>query len=445
MKLIKDEILKKLLDKGETVIIAVSTGIDSMSLFHYLFNNGYKIVVAHVNHKKRIESDQEYEFLEKYTKDLGVPFEGYILPKIESGNFQEKARELRYEFLKRVADKYGTKQIVTAHQADDLVETIIMRLSRGSSFRGYAGINPSFEKDGYKIIRPLLYTKKADIENYQKEMNVPFFLDKTNTEDNYTRNKIRHKVVPVIEDINSSYCDAFMNFSSDIIDAYKLINKLSSDFLKRSALISDNEVSFSIKDYMLLDDVIKKDVVLKSINIISNNTLELTHEKLMKIAEFGENQKESKEIELSGDISLYIEYSKFVFARKINSVKIDLVINDFGRFHLSPSKDIVVSKEYHNLKEKTSYLLCYNSKEVIFPIYVRNIKDGDKITVCGITKTIKDLLKDNKIPKRMRDNYLVLSNKDGNFFVPGVIRKETDTSKELKMYITIEERQNENR
>ena len=121
-----------------------------------------------------------------------------------------------------------------------------------------------------------------------------------------------------------------------------------------------------------------------------------------------------------------------------------LVINDFGRFHLSPSKDIVVSKEYHNLKEKTSYLLCYNSKEVIFPIYVRNIKDGDKITVCGITKTIKDLLKDNKIPKRMRDNYLVLSNKDGNFFVPGIIRKETDISKELKMYITIEEKQNEN-
>ena len=125
--------LKNGLTKNTKIIIGVSTGIDSMCLFSMLKNDGYDLVVAHVNHKRRKESDKEYEFLENYAKSINVPFEGYVLDEKIDSNFQEIARYKRYEFFKTVADKYNTNKIVVAHHLDDEAETILMRLTRGSS------------------------------------------------------------------------------------------------------------------------------------------------------------------------------------------------------------------------------------------------------------------------------------------------------------------------
>ena len=406
-----------------------------MSLFHYLLSNGFKIIVAHVNHKKRTQSDQEYIFLEDYCKKNNVPFRGHILGSI-SGNFQEAARKERYNFFMEVARKFNTKYIITAHQADDLVETILMRINRGTSLRGYRGIQYTSFIDEYKIIRPMLYTSRDEIKEYQKAFNVPYFEDSSNSENHYSRNKIRHNVIPTLKEINPNIYSSFINYSEDLSLMYEYINKKALEFINNSSLVKKNEISYMVDDLYSLDEIVKRQVILKSVNIISNDSLELTHERLKEIA----NTKyidESKEIELSSDISVSFEYKKIVFYKKENKEKVNLVINDFGEYEVKDYGKIIVSQKYHLLPNKNSYMLCYNNMDLPLYIKVRNIEFGDKITINGITKKVYDILKDEKVPKRKRESIICMLNKDDEIiFIPGLKRKETDKSKENVLYIT---------
>ena len=111
---------------------------------------------------------------------MNVPFEGYVISRNIDSNFQEEARIERYRFFERVADKYNTKNIVTAHQLDDEAETVLMRLTRGTSLKGYQGMKMISVQNGYTIIKPLLHTSREDIELYQKENNIEYFEDCTN-------------------------------------------------------------------------------------------------------------------------------------------------------------------------------------------------------------------------------------------------------------------------
>ena len=160
------------LKSDDVVVIGVSGGPDSMALLYILneFKNkiGFKIVCAHVNHNKRLESEYEKESLEKYCKDNNIIFE-YI--KIESwgdDNFHNEARTVRYNFFEELVENYGAKYLLTAHQGDDLIETILMRIVRGSTLKGYSGFSKIVDKGTYKIIRPLINVTKDEILEYYK-------------------------------------------------------------------------------------------------------------------------------------------------------------------------------------------------------------------------------------------------------------------------------------
>ncbi|MDE6142148.1 MAG: tRNA lysidine(34) synthetase TilS, partial [Bacilli bacterium] len=179
---------------NELVVVACSGGPDSMFLLNILHELGMSCVVAHVNHKVRKESDEEFDFLKNYCEDLDIIFVGIELTDFSVGNFENYARNFRYDFFKKIVDKYESKYLFTAHHGDDLVETILMRLTRGSSLKGYAGFSSISQRDGYKLIRPLVYLDKETIENYNKENNIPYRIDYTNDSNDYTRNRYRHNV-----------------------------------------------------------------------------------------------------------------------------------------------------------------------------------------------------------------------------------------------------------
>ncbi len=421
------------LTKNQKIVIGVSTGIDSMCLFSMLKNDGYDLVIAHVNHKRRKESDLEYEFLEKYAKECGVPFEGYIFDEEISSNFQEVARYKRYEFFKMVADKYSTNKIVVAHHLDDEAETILMRLSRGSSYRGYGGMKLITYDEKYDIIRPLLYTSREKIEEYAKENNVKYFNDYTNDENHYTRNIIRHNIIPELKKINPNFLEAVKNYSIDMQNMFDHIKNEVDEFYENSSSFVNESLFVNKEEFLKLDEALKYWVVVRAINITSNNTVIATHERVNSIIKLSESS--GKEIEIKDNISAYFESNYLVFERKQPKQKINIIINNMGEYEISGYK-VVLSQNYHSLPHKNSYMLCYNELNSIFPITIRNREEGDKIVVNGMTKNVSDILKDNKIPKRLRDDVLVVLNNDGIFFIPDVIRKETN--KELKnvLYIT---------
>ena len=136
------EFIKNLnISTDEPVIVACSGGPDSMFLLSVLNNLGLKVVCAHVNHNVRLESIDEYKFMEDYCNDHNIIFEGTELIDAPSKDFENYARMFRYKFFEKLIKKYNSKYLFTAHHGDDLIETILMRISRGSTLNGYAGFN----------------------------------------------------------------------------------------------------------------------------------------------------------------------------------------------------------------------------------------------------------------------------------------------------------------
>lgn len=213
---------KEYFKKHSKVMLALSGGLDSMFLFYLLSTYqkelGIELILAHVNHKQRRESDWEENELRKLADVAGLPI--YITSF--SGDFSEaRAREFRYDFFRKIMKEVGATALVTAHHADDQVETILMRLIRGSRLRHLTGIKESQVVDDIEIIRPLLHFHKKDFPP------IFHFEDQTNRENSYFRNRIRNRYLPELEKENPRIRTALLNLGSEISDYQAAITELS--------------------------------------------------------------------------------------------------------------------------------------------------------------------------------------------------------------------------
>ena len=180
--------------KDQKVLLACSTGVDSMVLLDLLLKATVKenITVVHINHQKREQSTVEEEFIKDFSKSQNITCFVHQLPHYDGSNFQEWARKKRYEYFYEDAKLTNSTVILLAHHADDNFETIIMRLLRSSSIEGYAGIRKEKMHRGFLIYRPLLDVSKASIYEYANESGIKFFEDSSNQENDYTRNRIMY-------------------------------------------------------------------------------------------------------------------------------------------------------------------------------------------------------------------------------------------------------------
>ena len=208
------------------IVIGVSTGSDSMALFHYMINN-YKdtIICAHINHNVRKQSKDEELFLKNYCKSNNIIFETMKIDEYKENNFENEARKKRYNFYKQILNKYNSKYLLLAHHADDLIETVLMKIIRGSSIIGYAGIKKITKRNNYYIIRPLLDYTKEEILQYIKDNNITYYEDITNKDTKYTRNRIRKNILPLLKKEDKNIHKKFILFS-------KTLNEYN-DYLKK--------------------------------------------------------------------------------------------------------------------------------------------------------------------------------------------------------------------
>ena len=209
-----------LIENGDSIVIGVSGGPDSICLLHVLneLKNelNFKISVAHINHMIREEADDETEYVKEFCENLGI--ECYIkridVVKIANNlkrGTEETGRQIRYEFFDEILEKTASNKIATAHNNNDKVETILMNILRGSGLSGLKGIEAIRDN---KYIRPLIETSREEIEKYCEENNLNPKIDKSNNENIYTRNKVRNIVIPYIK----------QEFNPNIL---KTINRLS--------------------------------------------------------------------------------------------------------------------------------------------------------------------------------------------------------------------------
>jgi tRNA(Ile)-lysidine synthase len=228
-----------------TVIAAVSGGPDSVALIRGLAKlkaaarGAGRLIVAHFNHRLRAESDADAEFVAQLAEQLSLPCEigdkkNVASAKLNLGDgIEAAARAARYEFLQSTAERYGARFVATGHTADDQIETVLFNILRGTGLSGLAGIpRARLLGDAVSLIRPMLGIRRAEILQYLNSLGQTFRTDATNASSDFTRNRIRNKLLPLLRaDFNSDVDGALARLSDLACDAQRLIERLAEELL----------------------------------------------------------------------------------------------------------------------------------------------------------------------------------------------------------------------
>lgn len=266
-----------LIEDEDKIVLAVSGGPDSICMLDVLYkilNDNYnskaseKIVVAHVNHMIRKEAGEDEQFVKDFCQKIGVEFfsKSIDVQKIANNKkigLEEAGRMARYEFFDEVANLTHANKVAIAHNRNDSVETIIMNVLRGSGIYGLQGIQA---KNG-KYIRPLINCERFEIEDYCKENNIDARIDKTNFENDYTRNKIRNIIIPYIKDeFNPNIIETIYRLSELVKDENIYIEKQVENAYAQLLLAeSDKEIELDLKKFNAQEKVIKSRLILYTI------------------------------------------------------------------------------------------------------------------------------------------------------------------------------------
>ena len=239
-----------LLEDGTKVIVGVSGGADSTALLLILLRLGYRVHAVHCNfHLRGLESDRDQQFVTELCNKLGVEMDicQYNTQQYASDHgisIEMAARELRYADFERIMHKCGASAVCIAHHRDDSVETVLLNLIRGTGIKGLTGIKP---RNGH-IIRPLLCVSRQDIENWLNEIGQPYVTDSTNLEADYTRNKIRNQLLPLMRSINPDADNAVNDTAKHLQQTYAIYSKAIKSATDRIVTISGGITTISIPE-----------------------------------------------------------------------------------------------------------------------------------------------------------------------------------------------------
>ena len=389
-----------LINKGDTVTVALSGGADSVALLHALWSLRDKLSInvkaAHLNHGIRgAEADRDEAFVKWLCLKFDIPIvcETVDIPSLakEKGQSLELcAREVRYEFLSRNAEGL----IATAHTASDNTETLLFNLTRGSGTKGLSGIPP--KRDNF--IRPLIFCSRYDVEKYCIDNSLSYVTDSTNLTDDYTRNKIRHKVVTTLKEINPSLEDAFVRATDILREDNEALEFFTNEALFK-AISDDGLLCESVNN---LPTAVAKRVIIKYAQTVENE-LKLDYLHVNALCEICKN---------GGKISLPCGY----YGEVKNGV---LIINSENNDEKPQFYAELVKVEKINNLLSINLIDC--DKIIGSPI-IRTRKEGDSIRLKnrGCTKTLNKLFTENKVDITIRDSIPVIADEKGVIWVYGM-------------------------
>lgn len=426
--------------KTDKIALGLSGGVDSIALFHLLvtkYKESYKeLVVFHINHGLREESYEEAEFVENFVKNYNVKFykkELNMKDLVRDSHTSEEmlARKLRYDAFEEMSSLEGGVKLITAHHKNDQVENILMRLLSGRSMDYNLMIEEKTTIGNLEVYRPLLNVLKADLEQYADKNDLKYYVDLTNFDTDYTRNNIRHNIVPLLNNVNAASFDNLINFSS----YYQNINsELKNKVLevKDDYVVSTEDGKVELDKEKLLKNT-KEEIYFLLRDILTNNfgIFDVKQKALFTIIEDLKNRNNNKSYDLKNNLKIIIEYNSIYIhkiEKKCYNDKIELIIDE-----------VDINKVYTFHQSNFLITTTNDSSEVGFnkedlPLIVTTKRDGDRIQRGKVSKKLSRLFIDEKIPKEFRDKLPVIRNKDGVLGVLGINTK-VNKNKKYDYYI----------
>lgn len=388
------------------ILLACSAGIDSMVMlqaFHSVYNN---IAVAHVNYQLRGKhSDKESKFVESLCAQKGIPFYVYNCNQTDWQNkkksIQEQAREIRYNFFRKICSEFNFEYISTAHNQNDSFETVILNLISGSGIQGLTGI-AEFRNN---IIRPMLNLSRIEIQQYANENNIQWIEDNSNKANKYKRNRIRHWVIPALQKTDADWANGMLRTIQNLTSTSEYIENQQEVFNDKHGLnpsykkMSIDVSAFNKGDYFLL------------FNFLRN--IKFTHDQCLNISRS------------STEKSRLFESDNFTLVRKKNIVTINqhqinilypITISGVGKYSIGTDMELHLTYETYTpeilekVKKSSNKDIIIRSELIKFPLVVRPWEKGDRFHPFGMkgSKLISNYLIDLKINTFEKKHALIL-------------------------------------
>ncbi|MDI6758527.1 MAG: tRNA lysidine(34) synthetase TilS [Candidatus Omnitrophota bacterium] len=311
-----------LIKKNDTIVIGISGGPDSTALA-YLLNTLKKelmlnLHIAHLDHMLRSDSGEDREFVEELSKKLKIPITAAkinIKESAKKGSLEEIARNARLGFLIGVAKKIKTRKIALGHNFDDQAETVLMRILRGTGLYGLSGILPKRNISGFEIIRPLIEIKKREIKAYLKKKGISPCQDITNLQDVYFRNKIRNRLLPLLEkEYNKNIKEVLANMAQSAGIDYDYLSS------QTSRLSRGMKTKLKISRLQKLFPAIQRLIFRRAIAEIKGDTRRITFQHIKELEDLLLNRPVNSIVDLPKGISVIKTKKDLLFYRKSRKI-----------------------------------------------------------------------------------------------------------------------------
>jgi len=396
---------KNLINSGDRILLAVSGGIDSMVMSHLFLQLENKTGIAHCNFSLRAgESDKDEELVREFAGKHNIPFhtikfETAVFASEEGLSIQMAARELRYKWFEEIMKENGYNLVAVAHNLNDNIETLLINLTRGTGIAGLTGIKPITNN----IIRPLLFATRNDIIEYCNKHKIIFREDRSNADTKYTRNKIRHKVIPILKEINP----AIETTLNDTAERFTGINEIVDEYiLGLREKISEQKgdlITFNVN--LLKSHLHNLTIVFELFRPFGINNLQL--DDLIKVI-----QGKTGGLIVTRSHRIIKNRKEIIVSIADNENKPSCIIKNIQGFRKIPG---IVSADFTDISDKfiipsDSSICCIDSDKVSFPMIVRTWKPGDHFHPLGMKhkKKLSDYFVDNKYSKFDKENIRIL-------------------------------------
>ncbi len=389
------------------------------------------------------ESQEDARFVAELCTKYEIPYrirEVNVQERInqEGGNKQAVARSLRYQAFYETAKDWGIKKIALAHHADDQVETVIMRLLRGTSISGLSGMAQTRTWKGLQIIRPMLQIFRKDIESYLQGISsfVPRY-DSSNDSLDYTRNRVRHRLIPELTSYNPQVKNALLKLAEITKEEEKVWTNLTEQAMK-SIIIQESQSDYwiDVKKFLDLPVALQRRTVKLILDcLVRNGQSEIALETIERVRGIFQHHHPSSEYHVAGGIHVKKEYNQVQITysaanRALTDAEPPIVklkipgttkLPDYG----GEIEVILMDKSIIRM-DQDNHIAVFDAKKIDQPLFVRPRKHGDRMTCFGLkgTKKIKELFIEAKLPRRKRDRYPIVVMDDQIIWIPGIRRSD---------------------